>query len=776
MLHDISITIIDTYINTSILVDELAQADACKLEWNGGDDVYKNIMSSKLMFNMLVSDASDAHFISLFTGDEKRFRVEVNGIDVDDNYQLLWQGFLLPDQYSEPYKNGVFFVDFVATDMLSVIKGNVLDSWIYESRYPIAQLLAIILKTTGLNQNIIVKPSIIPDSNILDWDAINVNLRQYSDGKTFKDLNHILEAILKAQALTLYSYKGFWWLEGVTRKHELNSVALQFDANGNRIDNMNLTKSVFQPLFSANQPTFTAVSPWKKVNISFDANGTSSLFSETVIKIEKNNVYSTAYSTGGYTGPSYPNTEIYQNVRFKDWNVFTNSDFIYLGKQSTQLRYKINRMYAVGSSTFINYNYNEAAVLSNYFECGEKPYVKPGILYEIEAEFKVEIKGIISDSVFKKNVKNGYYDRFFPFQIFVNNVEKFSNRPGFNSDANTRYQVLDQSPEESGEGSSTSYAMREMVFKLKFTFNVEVAGQLSFRLLMPIINNPVFNFDSPDNWNVGTAFFYGERLTLKATEGYNENETVKAVRGINYTSALDYDIDISSSIDASIVNSFGIGYPINSNYNLLIDRTDTPGTTSGWHYFSPATALELKLATWKSNAAIVKLLFADNLKKNVYLQKVSGEKILFSSLWNYFNNPTNKIAYLTSYSGFPVIPKDYVAYSGVVPADLLYIFYIAYASENLENREYWKIYGLPEVSRYVNTLAKALHVVQPKMIFRLDATALKIIFPDDIIKFRYNAEDLQFIPSTINIDLFNGKTNIVATQSEFENLTDIVYE
>lgn len=768
-MHDISITIIDTYTNESILVDELAQANACKLEWNGGDDIYKGIIPSKLQFNMLVADASDAHFISLFTGDEKRFRVEVNAIDVDENFELIWQGYLLPDQYSEPYKNGVFFVDFVATDMLSVIKGNLLEPWIYESRYPIAKLLAVILKTTGLAQKMLVKPSIIPSSTIFGWDAINVNLRDFTDGKTFKDLNEILEAILKAQALTLFSYRGYWWIEGYTRKHEKNTTVFQFDVDGNKLDDLILIKDFYQPLFNAELPKLSAISPWKKVKIGFNANGTSNLFSDTVIKLDKKNIYKTFYSTGGYSGLSYEIPEVYTTVRFKDWIASVNNDFIYLGFVSTQLLYKINK-----PPSYDNYNYSEFQALSNYFECTEKPYVKPGILYEFEAEFKVDhLIGAIEKPIFKQKLESGYYDRLFPFQILINGVEKFSNRPSFNSQANLRYEAVDNSTD--GEGTS-DYA-HVITFKLKFNFKVETAGQLVFRLLVPIIQNAGTSTDNPDNFNMGlNAFFYGEKLTLKATEGYDVNESIVATRSINYTRILDYNIDVSSSIDNSIINSFGIGYPTSNVYSTLISRTDTPGISTGYHYFSPTTALPLNLDTWKSSAVLVKKIFAEGLIKNVYLQKVSGERELFSSLWNYFNNPTNKMAFLTSYIGFPNIPKDYKAYPSITSGDLLYVFDINYLTEDLEGREYWKIYGLAEVNRYVNSLAKALHSVQSNVIFRLDATAKKIVFPTDIIKFKYDGKDLEFIPTTISIDLFNGTSDLVAVQSSFENITDITYD
>jgi hypothetical protein len=48
---------------------------------------------------MLSTDARDAAFIDFFTGDEHRFKVLVKNFDDDS---VIWQGYILPDLYSEP--------------------------------------------------------------------------------------------------------------------------------------------------------------------------------------------------------------------------------------------------------------------------------------------------------------------------------------------------------------------------------------------------------------------------------------------------------------------------------------------------------------------------------------------------------------------------------------------------------------------------------------------------------------------------------------------------
>jgi hypothetical protein len=78
-----------------------------------------SIVTSEFNFDMLSTDARDAAFIDFFTGDEHRFKVLVKNFDDDS---VIWQGYILPDLYSEPYKQVNFFVNFTATDGLARLR------------------------------------------------------------------------------------------------------------------------------------------------------------------------------------------------------------------------------------------------------------------------------------------------------------------------------------------------------------------------------------------------------------------------------------------------------------------------------------------------------------------------------------------------------------------------------------------------------------------------------------------------------------------------------
>ena len=126
---DYTFKIIDTKQNDLTTLVEKAEGSSIILEWLGGDkkdDLL--IVGSRLSFTMVGMSQSDGQYLDLFTGDETRYRVTQE----DENGVLIWQGFLLPDSYSEPYTNSPILVDFTATDGLGRLKGKYLPEDFYE--------------------------------------------------------------------------------------------------------------------------------------------------------------------------------------------------------------------------------------------------------------------------------------------------------------------------------------------------------------------------------------------------------------------------------------------------------------------------------------------------------------------------------------------------------------------------------------------------------------------------------------------------------------------
>ena len=119
MIECVTISVYDTTlpdVGVGLVPVNIAGANTCKLVYEGSEDKFLTIMSSALEFSMEVNVSkqpdTDLFYESLFTGDEKRFSV----ILTDQDDVVLWKGFLLPDEYGEPYEAGTFYPGFTATD------------------------------------------------------------------------------------------------------------------------------------------------------------------------------------------------------------------------------------------------------------------------------------------------------------------------------------------------------------------------------------------------------------------------------------------------------------------------------------------------------------------------------------------------------------------------------------------------------------------------------------------------------------------------------------
>lgn len=258
------IDIIDTASPLNKLVLEKASASGIKLKWNGGDAKDElAIVSSEFNFDMLSPDATDATFINLFTGDEERFKVELRVEETDD---LLWQGFIVPDQYSEPYKNGCFFVSFSAMDGLGRLKGKYLPEAYYSEEKSVIDIYCQILKLTGLELDLYFNPAIENFTN-KNWNTIYIDTANFADKSKKKTAFQILETLLKDTLCVCYQADNRWYIDGLNTRH-LRKVKYQiFGSDGyakGTVDFIRLLKSATALL----TPQITMIPPYNEITIT----------------------------------------------------------------------------------------------------------------------------------------------------------------------------------------------------------------------------------------------------------------------------------------------------------------------------------------------------------------------------------------------------------------------------------------------------------------------------------------------------------------------------
>lgn len=295
-MKQVRIKIIDTDTNTTLedftsavsfeTIENQAARSSIQLSWDGSDDKYQSLMTSSLTFDLLVRDGADGKFYHLYTGAEDQFRVDLT----DENDTLLWSGFLLPDQYSEPYKYPTLFVSMTATDCIGILKGKEYEDYSYYSQeHSVIDFICAALKLTGLKQELYFSPAILP-TNGYRWDEIYVNGKLYADevkkeetdffpSQKVDNVYDVLERLVHDLGCKLYTWKGKWYLVGINQQHKEVVTFLKYDSNGSYLGVDAVGIESKKVTFYVD-PTITVVSPWKTVELTVDLDEDGAMLDE----------------------------------------------------------------------------------------------------------------------------------------------------------------------------------------------------------------------------------------------------------------------------------------------------------------------------------------------------------------------------------------------------------------------------------------------------------------------------------------------------------------
>lgn len=258
------IDIIDTVSPLDRIVPELASGGGIVLKWNGGDAKEAlAIVTSEFNFDMLDRTHQDAAFKAYYTGNETRFKVQLR-LNSDDS--ILWQGFILPDLYSEPYKNGNLFVNFTATDGLGRLKGKYLSSEYYSREKSLIAIYCQILRMTGLELDLYFAPA-IENFLVKSWNSIFIDTAVFLEKDKKIDAYKILEMLLKDTLCVCYQCDNRWYIEGINMRHQRKITYKAFDFMGNAIGTIVYDRLVKQitPLV---EPLVTIIPPYNEIVVS----------------------------------------------------------------------------------------------------------------------------------------------------------------------------------------------------------------------------------------------------------------------------------------------------------------------------------------------------------------------------------------------------------------------------------------------------------------------------------------------------------------------------
>lgn len=755
---DMSIRLIDTYVNGRVLIDELLQVDAAELRFDAGDTKFKEVMASSLAFNMAVQDKVDAKFFHLLTGDEKRYRVELIAIDENENEVLYWKGFLLPDQYNEPYTNATFFVNFEATDNLALLKNYTLPPWYFGSRYPLMKLLAYLLKDTGLNQSIIIAPSILPNQPDVKANLINVPIQQYKDGQKFTDNAQILEDVLGALGLTIYNFRGYWFVVGLSRKHELEMrYAEVYNTNGEFVEYAKIVRQVVD-YFANETPSLSAVPAYSKVIFNLDVDNRLNVFPDNVAKSDFKSTEYVSYQ--GFQSTNIGHTRpVFIDKMVASWLKVGGSNYNLFDVENTQF------VYNIGTSVETTHNMNEATALSNYFSPAGQFYVLKGFKYS----FRFEIVVYVKTTTIPTSDDYDQYDPMVPFQMLVNGVEVYSKRPGNTATGQKQF----------------SRQLREVPggFEMTFSYEDEVyfrqSGVLEMRLLNPIWNNASGSIPS---------LIKLQKMELLEQEKNDYLEFVEAVRPLKNTVYLDKSLKFVSSSNTAIRNNFGIGAPINASYDWNFTSLNNGDTYTGLHSFREGPTVSavdrvITLLGKDISEALLRVLFQENYKDFVFIKNsVTGEEKSFTALYghlvrNFISTFTVKMGYLYDYENEVILPDGYEKYQDSLNGWDFYYRKVDYNYEVVADRDNWKIFGQTSGDTFLRQLARVFAYTHPSVMFRFEGVEIDLMQPDSLLSMYYNNDERNYIPTSIVLNLPSGKTTITsAVEAKYEEVTDINFK
>jgi hypothetical protein len=248
------------------LILHFAERGTINLNWMGGDDKTQPIVGSELNFTLEVLDGEDAKYDQYFTTNEQKWKVTKI---LSDTQEIVWQGYLLPESYDEPYAYPLFYVNFSAVDGLGLLKGKTLAPDFYEKEHYVTEVLAACLKLTGIPFDIYLAPAI---QNHLKkkWHQIVIDGRKYYDEDKLPSAFEILEELLSSMRCQLFQAQGRWYIEGINKRHLVTVNFDKYSIDGVYKGSVDVAKNV-KKLTWLPTPSVSMVPAYKEVTVTHDA-------------------------------------------------------------------------------------------------------------------------------------------------------------------------------------------------------------------------------------------------------------------------------------------------------------------------------------------------------------------------------------------------------------------------------------------------------------------------------------------------------------------------
>lgn len=747
------IKIIDTASN-HIVSEQFTQQSAPTLSWNGSDENFQTIMASEFNFNMLSEGAADGKFYDLFTGDESKYRVVIE----DELNRVFWQGFLQPDEYSEPYTNGSFFVNFNATDGLGLLKNKPFSFYEYDVQLSVIKIIATILKQTNLYQSIYVAEALqmttLPFCNVL-LNTANFRgepeLDFLVDNTEYDSCYEVLEKILSTMGCTLFTAQGSWYVVGWNRKHLIQDSYKVYDFHGNFKEDTSLVKNITQGLFDDDLKVLVNA-PLQSVELAYDL--------EEDGKVITDKFYYKASGDGGLNPLPMPGLNDDTNP-LDYWNANTGLQ-LSLGNANGERVIEtadIAVMYET-KPWCLKFNVlpSQVANANKYVSLKSQhiKYIEKKEFSVVLIDLDVELFSLPSSNVSEK-VDEGFYDETFRIDVFVGGNLVFTTRADnalFEENFKIRYTDINE-PAIIPGGLSTKkkQSLRKVSATLKTSFYSQYEGELNVR-----VYQPKFLPGRSVDWNdVHVAKFNLEVKTKSKTKVYNN-------RNINYSTLRKIDLPFYSSKSDLTKKGFRKSVSeflwLSSIENIpLFNRQEDEEFISFEMSLSDANWLRKNLRWAKISKGNQEYFVQDVFGELNYLNGFYLMDGIYTSRLYFGKAKISQLFYLWNpFDGF--VLKTYKSN----PISLRLI-------ENRNSWLKWKRFGSVREIDYGVAYGRMMLDCVSSPFAKLDGNLKKIITPLDLIRFNW-IEDRVFWVSRLSVDFAAGKSKVNLCETKFEIIND----
>jgi hypothetical protein len=745
------IDILDREDNSRVLQLESVAVDSVKLIYNGSEDRFGILTSSELHFSMLVENSEDGKFFHLFTGSETRYRVVLYDVTNTGIREVLWVGYLLAEQFEEPFTGGNFFVNFVASDGIGRLKNYDFEFTSDTGRASVIEVIQRSLSNTRLSLDIHFAKAIENTFFDLDYMDLEVDISVYTDENM--SCYDILEKLLLSIGCRVFQYKNAWWVLGLTWFSEkvisYRVYPSILPANPDEIQRHELTREELTIPFEQN-PELSVLPPIKTIEATWDDKQQEYLLPEDVVthlpKYYKEDIYDNTpqywelITTGKIVAFK---VAVIHDFYITNQEVLSYSDsFLHVGFEPTinkRLFYLDSKLDHSSNGFDQMSGVLPTEIDSNYIQIKEPLFfdLSDGELLSFALECRVPKRHSATDQQLNDAMEDeslrGSILYAITFQEFKksNNVEYVLYNFSGNADFDSTF------------GFDLTYSEGEVKCRLAVNdFYLKKKGYYNLRLY-PVIQNPLLG-----------PYVYFEKCHLKLQNRTQKDFSV--VRNIDFTTKLSLDF-LHSSTER-----------LNTNRRFYLSDRISQKIESGElvsdEYLVRQRYYESWINSWDQTIYLIGLTDDDFFRYHngytFYVKKAANTEIelLDQDSYNVLEDAVNgKFFFQTDYN------LDFLNHYYVQQDDELYLKSPSEEYESIAYKEYYSNtftrYYRSDTQNFSTAVVNTHHDLLDNYKIKFTGRLLGLVSPLDMISYQFKTAKLGTI-TNLELDLVQGTSEV----------------